>query len=112
MKLRNIRSTLAPHVQNRFIATEVTPLTAWVNGKPTDEIVGWKVNAVCPSANYDNISVKIESDRAPLNPDEVAANPVEVTFEGLEFTFYLGQVSHRLEVAAKAVGVKKLNDNK
>ena len=110
MKSKHFKLTLKEGIKNLFIVVGVYPDYVWENGKSTEEIKGYKLKTVCPSASYDTTIIKMETARAPLDPDAVNDNPVTVPFEGLEFSSYINPSTGKTDYVGKATGIKVINN--
>lgn len=111
MKSKHFNLTLIDSIKNFFIVTGIFPDYEWIDGRATDNLKGWKLRTVCPSAGYDETIIKMEVKNPPLDPDKVSENPVTVSFEGLTFTSYHSSSTGRQEFVGKASGLKIIRDN-
>lgn len=111
MKAKHFTLKLIDSIKNIFIVVAVYPDFEWVDGKATDTLKGYKLKTVCPSANFDETIIKIESKIAPLDPEKVAECPVTVAFENLEFSSYHSSITGRQEFVGKASGLRVIKDN-
>lgn len=111
MKSKHFKLVLIDTIKNLFIVTGVFPDYEWLDGKSTDNLKGWKLRTVCPSASYDETIIKMEVKNAPLDPDKVAEEPVAVSFDGLTFTSYHSSATGRQEYVGKATGLRVVKEN-
>jgi len=108
MQSKHFDLILKEGIENKFIVTAVIPDYIWENGENTGKIKGWKLKTVCPSANYDETLIKIETTEPPLDAEAVEKNPVSVTFMDLDFSSYYNSLLKKLVYQGTASGVKVL----
>lgn len=69
--------------------TDIFPVKAFVDGKPTDKIIGFRYVCVCPANKFEKISIKVEQDAPIISSDELAAKGhVKVKVKDFEGRFY------------------------
>lgn len=108
MQSKHFDLVLKEGIKNEFIVTAVLPDYVWENGVNTGKIKGWRLKTICPSANYDETLVKIESAEPPLDSEAVEKKPVAVTFTDLEFSSYYSNTLKKLIYQGAASGIKLL----
>lgn len=106
MKNKHFDLKLKATIKNEFIVTGVYPDFEWKDGKPTENIKGYKLRTICPTANYDETIVKIEGTMPPIQPEAVANNPAVVAFENLTFSSYFSSKTKKIEYVGQATGIK------
>ena len=108
MKAKHFIMTLKPEIKNEFIATNIYPNYKWVDGKPTDEQEGWTIRAVCPSAQFEETIVRIDTSDPPLDIDKLESDPQQVSFDNLTFTSYYSMKIGKQVYQGHATGLKLL----
>ena len=68
----------------------VIPFKDYIDGKPSENIAGYKYNVVCPANKYDPLAVKIRQSQPTITNEEIdaAGGSIKVTFVGFEGKFY------------------------
>lgn len=87
-----------------MILTAVQPYKVYQDGKPTNQIGGYKYSVVLPKLCYDQLDVKIEGERLfDLSDGESVA----VVFDGLRVRPYVNGGTGRLDFTAQADNIRK-----
>ena len=99
-------SVLKKGIKNEFIVVGIYKDFEWIDGKPTENLKGYKLKTVCPSAQYDETIIKFESQVPPLDENLLENNTVKVSFENLTFNSYYNSNFNRTEYVGRATGLK------
>ena len=99
LTIKNIKIDAKQTLGRQLLLVGVQPVNKYVNGKPTDEIEGYKYNVVLPERNFEKIAIKILGRQLIEAPNGY----LEVEFEGLEV--YLYWWNGKYELGARATGV-------
>ena len=89
--LNNLRLPLEIVARSEeVLVTEVTPFKDYIDGKPSENIAGYKYNVVCPANKYEPLAVKIRQSQPTITNEEIdaAGGSIKVTFVGFEGKFY------------------------
>lgn len=111
MKISNIIFTLPQIAKStEVLITEVKPYKDYVDGKPSENIAGFKYTAVCPSNKFESFTVKVAQAVPTVTTEmlEVAGGSIKVTFKGFEGKFYRDSRSGEYLFTAKATEVEVL----
>lgn len=92
------------------LVTEVKSYKNYIDGKPSDEIAGYKYEVVCPANKYESFSVKIPQAAPTITTEmlEAAGGSIKATFKGFEGKFYRDSRSGEYLFTAKATEVEVL----
>ena len=90
-----------------LMLTEVLPYKKYENGKPTEEIEGYRYVVACPNMGLDKIGIKIKGKQQMANPD--GTFPI-VRFSDLEVRPYVA--NGVLALTATATAVTEVNSGK
>ena len=68
----------------------VIPFKDYIDGKPSENIAGYKYNVVCPANKYEPLAVKIRQSQPTITNEQIeaAGGSIKVTFVGFEGKFY------------------------
>ncbi len=72
------------------LVTKVTPFKDYIDGKPSENIAGYKYTVVCPANKYESFTVKIRESQPTITNEkiEAAGGSIKGTFNGFEGKFY------------------------
>lgn len=82
---------------------DVAPAYAYVDGKRSDKITGYRYSVALPERGLDKIDVRIDGEKQMETPNGY----VEVRFDELEVSIYWSKGDYH--VAAKAAGIHTVN---
>lgn len=88
---------------NKLWLVDVAPAYAYVDGKRTDNITGYRYSIALPEKGLDKVDVKIDGPQQMDAPDGY----VEVRFDSLEVTIYWSKGDYH--VGARAAGIHLAN---
>lgn len=108
MKAKHFILMLKPEIKNEFIATNIYQNFKWVDGKQTDEQEGWTIRAVCPSVQFEETNVRIDTIDPPLDIEQLEREPQHVSFDDLTFTSYYNMRMGKQVYQGHATGLKIL----
>ena len=102
-------TTAGLHIDNScfgsgMLLTRVTPYKAYQDGKPLNDVAGYKYAVVLPSRAYEMLEVQVPGAKAmDLNPGE----SIPVTFDNLRVRPYFDFKRNALAFTAQADGIHK-----
>ncbi len=91
LKITDFRfSLLMVAKSEEVLVTEATPFKDYTDGKPSENIAGYKYNVVCPTNKYEPLAVKIRQSQPTITNEQIeaAGGAIKVTFVGFEGKFY------------------------
>ncbi len=105
-----IFSQLQVAKSNEVLVTDVKPYKDYVDGKPSENIAGFKYTAVCPANKFESITVKVAQAVPTITTEmlEAAGGSIKATFKGFEGKFYRDSRSGEYLFTAKATEVEVL----
>lgn len=84
---------------DKLLLIDVRPAYQYVNGKPTETIIGYRYVIALPAKMMEKISVKIDGNKLM----DVPSAPLEVMFEELELYLFFMNGQPRLGGRAKNI---------
>lgn len=97
-------------LSNEVLITGLSPFREYIDGKPSENIAGYKYNVVCPANKYESINVKIRQATPTITNEQIeaAGGSIKATFKGFEGKFYRDSRSGEYLFTAKATEVEVL----
>ena len=111
LKITDFRfSLLMVAKTEEILVTEVTPFKDYIDGKPSENIVGYKYTVVCPANKYEAFTVKIRQQQPTITNEQIeaAGGSIKATLKGFEGKFYRDSRSGEYLFTAKATEVEVL----
>lgn len=111
IKVTNFTYTLTQVAKsNEVLLTGVMPFRNYIEGKPSDNIAGYKYTVVCPANKYESFTVKIPQEAPTITAEqlEAAGGAIKATFKGFEGKFYRDSRSGEYLFTSKALEVEVL----
>ncbi|MGN1132662.1 MAG: hypothetical protein ACI4RL_07110 [Ruminococcus sp.] len=102
MNISNVVIDANRSVGKNLVLVDVAPVRAYVDGKRTDEVTGYRYTVALPDKAFDKLVVKIDGELRIDKPEE--GNYPKVVFEGLDLSLYWSPDGHK--VSAKADDIK------
>lgn len=97
----NMKLRISPRsLGDKMLLAQVVPFRKYIDGKPSDEVEGYRYVVALPAHNLDKISVKIPGKQ---QMDDPAGGFPAVTFTGLEVKPYV--MNGQLQVTATATAI-------
>ncbi|MCR5432369.1 MAG: hypothetical protein K6E95_07410 [Lachnospiraceae bacterium] len=99
---------------NSAVISRITPAKKYIDGKPTEEIEAYKVEAIAiANRTYDRVCVKV-SQRPELSQDQIdaAVDPIQISFEGFEARIYKNFRTNTYELTCKAKSLQVIGNKK
>ncbi len=73
IRIESIKITLEQIANgNILLLTDVSPIKEYVDGKPTDKILGFYYHTVCPQNKFEQVRIKVEESMPLITPEELA----------------------------------------
>jgi len=93
----------------QLILTDCQPVKQFVDGKPTDTIVGYRYTIVAPQNKYESFTVRIDQATPAITPDELEAKggTVKCKLKGFEGKFFKNK-QNEYQFTAKADSLEVL----
>lgn len=89
-------------VGKNLVLVDVAPVRAYVEGKRTDEVTGYRYTVALPDKAFDKLVVKIDGVQRLDKP--VEGNYPKVVFDNLDLSLYWTPEGHK--ISAKADDIK------
>lgn len=91
----------------QVLLTGCLPIKDFVDGKPTDKIIGYRYTLVAPQNKYESFTVKVEQASPAISPEELEAKggTVKVKIKGFQGRFYRDR-NKEYQFTAKAESVE------
>ena len=102
MEIKNLIIDSLKSVGNNLVLVDVAPIKAYVGGKRSDDISGYRYTVALPDRAFDKLVVKIDGKQKLDKP--VEGNYPKVVFNNLELSIYWTPEGHK--VSAKADDIK------
>lgn len=102
MEIKNLIIDANGSVGNNLVLVDVAPIKAYVDGRRTDQVSGYRYTVAMPDKAFDKLVVKIDGELRIDKPQE--GNYPKVVFEGLDLSLYWSPDGHK--VSAKADDIK------
>ena len=89
------------------LLTDVSPIKEFINGKPTDKILGFRYSCVCPAAKYVAIEIRVEQSAPVITPEELEAKggTIKAKVKGFEGRFFKNRDGNYI-FTSKATGIE------
>ena len=108
MDIKNAKIDVLGSVGSKLLLIDVIPSYAYVDGRRTSTVTGYKYIVILEENKFDRLSVRIDGDKQIDNPID-GNSSIYVRFDNLELSLYWTSAGH--QIAAKASAIQLVNES-
>ena len=108
MDIKNAKIDVLGSVGSKLLLIDVIPSYAYVDGRRTSTVTGYKYIVILEENKFDRLSVRIDGDKQIDNPIDGISRSY-VRFDNLELSLYWTSAGH--QIAAKASAIHLVNES-
>ena len=108
MDIKNAKIDVMGSVGSKLLLIDVIPSYAYVDGRRTSTVTGYKYIVILEENKFDRLSVRIDGDKQIDNPID-GNSRIDVRFDNLELSLYWTSAGH--QIAAKASAIHLVNES-
>ena len=108
MDIKNAKIDVLGSVGSKLLLIDVIPSYAYVDGRRTSTVTGYKYIVILEENKFDRLSVRIDGDKQIDNPID-GNSRTYVRFDNLELSLYWTSAGH--QIAAKASAIHLVNES-